>query len=94
MGILKYARRYVDGLEWDSKPFFGIVRENVPVDTLMGPVFPISQSRMGIRENARRYVDGLERDPMPFFGIVCENVPVDTLMGPVWSDFLVQNGHP
>jgi len=44
MGINKYARRYVDGFEWDSKPFFGIELENMPVDTLMGPIwsnFPV-----------------------------------------------------
>ena len=37
MGICENVGRKVDGLERDLKHFFGIVRENVPVDRLMGP---------------------------------------------------------
>ena len=39
MGIRENARIYVDGLDRDPKPFFEVVRENVPVVTLMGPVW-------------------------------------------------------
>ena len=86
MGIRENVRRYVDGLERDPKPFFGIARENVPEDTLMGPnaIFGIVYENIPLDMlsgpvlshfqvqigNAQRYVDGFERDPKLFFGIL------------------------